>query len=232
MPGWFVQRGFVFVAVNFRLAGNRHSPDVKIPEMASDIAKALRWLHVNGRRYGGRTSGFVLLGYSSGAHLAALVATHEGFLRKYRLRSNDLLGVIAMDVPQYDVPLAMRILETEDTGLAYQRLRLAALYSLFGSDRLNQQKVSPAAQVGPWLTRTAFLLVSAGLQLDQRQSLTRRVSEHFMTALRAHGIGATHCHLADWEHADLVRRWGGELAACVEQFLDQIQAGRGARTLS
>ena len=225
MPAWFVQRGYVFVAINFRLAGSPRSPAARVADMASDIAKAIKWLTVNGRRFGGRTSGFVLIGHSSGAHLAALVATHQRFLQAYRLSVAHLRGVVAIDVPHFDVPLALRILETEDTGLPDQALRRAALYSLFGAHRAEQEQVSPAAALGSWSSQTAFLLISAGLQPGQRQTFTRRMSEHFQERLSAQGIQAVHCHVDDREHADLVHRWSGALAACVEQFLDEISIG-------
>jgi acetyl esterase/lipase len=221
MPDWFVQRGYVFAAINFRLAGNRRSPAARVSDMAYDIGKALKWLTVNGRRFGGRNTGLVLLGFSSGAHLAALVATHEYFLRAYRLTTAHLCGVIALDVPHFDVPLAMRILETENTGLRDQALRLAGLYHLFSAQRSEQDKLSPVAELGPWLSRTAFLVVSAGLQLGRPQTLTRRMSGHFIERLSAHGIRSDHCHLDNWEHTDLVNRWGGELAVRVGQFLDE-----------
>jgi acetyl esterase/lipase len=222
MPAWFVQRGYVFVAINFRLAGNRRSPAARVSDMAYDVGKALKWLSVNGRRFGGRTSGFVLLGYSSGAHIAALVATHKCFLEAHRLTTAHLRGVIALDVAHFDVPLTMRALETEDTGLPDQALRQIRLYQLFGAQRADQDKLSPVVGLGPWLNRTAFLMVSAGLQLGRPQTLSRRMSEHFKERLSTHGIRSDHYHLDNWEHADLVNRWGGELAARVGQFLDEI----------
>jgi hypothetical protein len=70
-----------------------------------------------------RPSGFVILGYSSGAHLGTLIATHQDFLQKYQMSAKDLVGVIALDIPYFDIPYAMQILEIEDTGLTDQTLR-------------------------------------------------------------------------------------------------------------
>jgi acetyl esterase/lipase len=222
MPQRFVRLGYVFVSVNYRLAGNALSPDAGIPEMASDIAKALKWLSINGRRYGGRKAGFVLIGFSSGAHLAALVATHRRYLGSFRLRPSACAAVVAMDVPHYDVPLAMRILERENTGLPDQAQRLESLYGYFGKEPSRQETVSPASQLGPWLRDTAFLMVSAGVQLGHRQTFTGRMGEHFKDLLLAHEIRAEHLHLPDWEHASLVAQYGGELAARVEDFLSSL----------
>ncbi len=225
MPAWFVARGYVFAAINFRLAGSPRSPAARISDMAFDIAKAIKWLTVNGRRFGGRNAGFVLMGYSSGAHLAALVATHQRFLQAYRLSATQLRGVIALDVPYLDIPLALQALEAEGAGLPEQVLRRAARYALFGAQRVEQEQLSPAAAVGPWLSQTAFLLVSAGMRFGQRQTFSWRMNRHFQNCLSAQGIRAMHCHLDDGEHSTLLHPWRSGLAARVEQFLDQISVG-------
>lgn len=220
MPAWFVERGCVFVAINFRLAGSPRSPAARIADMAFDIAKAIKWLTVNGRRFGGRSTGFVLIGHSSGAHLAALVATHQRFLQAYRLTSSQLGGVIVMDVPHFDVPLSMRIIETEETK---RSLPLTTFYQLFSADCSEQAKVSPAAEIGPWLNRTAFLIVSVSWQFGQKKTFTQEMSKHFQECLSIQGVQAEHHHLDHWEHVDIVKRWGGELATRVEQFLCKIR---------
>jgi acetyl esterase/lipase len=224
MPAWFVQRGYVFVAVNFRLADNLRSLGASIADMAADIAKALKWLTVNGRRYHGQISEFVLIGYSSGAHLTALVATHQHFLKTCRLTSAILRGVVCLDVPYLDVPLAIHMLEKEDVGLSDPSRRLATLYKLFGVTRSTQERASPAAGLGPWLSQTAFLILSAGRHFGQAHTFTKRMSQHFRDCLSAHGISADHKHGDDWEHAELISRWGGEPAGHVEHFLSRINS--------
>ena len=205
MPAWFVARGYVFAAINFRLAGSPRSPAARISDMAFDIAKAIKWLTVNGRRFGGRNAGFVLMGYSSGAHLAALVATHQRFLQAYRLTSSQICGVIVMDIPYFDVPFSMRIIENE----AIKRvLPLATLYQLFSADRSEQAQISPAAQIGPWLNQMAFLIVSVGWQFGRQHTFTQQMRKHFQECLSIQGVQAEHYHLDNWEHVDLVKRWG------------------------
>ena len=82
LPSWFVRRGCVFAAINFRLPGNARSPTASVSDALDDLAKALKWLSINARRFGGGTSGLVLLGYSSGAHLAALLASDASHLQR------------------------------------------------------------------------------------------------------------------------------------------------------
>lgn len=223
MPAWFVKQGYVFVAVNFRLAGSPRSPDANVADMVSDVAKAIKWLTVNGRRYGGQQSGFILLGYSSGAHLATLLAAKESSLRGYRLQSRELRGVIALDVPHFDVPLALEVLCTEDVGLQHQGLRLAMLNKILGNTRAAQESVSPAAHLGPWLRETSFLLLSAGLYQGCRQSFSRRMSEHFRDLLLTQGLDAEHCHFEEYDHTDFIGRFCGDVSGCVANFLQRIR---------
>jgi acetyl esterase/lipase len=47
-PKAFVQKGYVFVATNYRFV-----PKVTVKEMTGDIAKAIRWVHDHAKDYGG-----------------------------------------------------------------------------------------------------------------------------------------------------------------------------------
>lgn len=221
-PRWFVEHGYVFVAANFRLPGNPRSPQATVIDMLGDIAKAIRWLKVNGRRYGGAQTGFIIVGYSSGAHLAALLAANQENLLAYHLQSSDFRGVIALDVPHFDVPLALDILDREDVGLPNQRLRLAMLQDILGKTRAMQERVSPAAHLGPNLRQTAFLLLSAGLYQGSPQRFSRRMSERFRDMLLANGIHAEHRHFDECEHTDFISKFDADISCCVEAFLKRI----------
>ncbi|WPL15967.1 Carboxylesterase family protein [Thiorhodovibrio winogradskyi] len=223
MPGYFVSKGYVFASVNYRLGGTPTSSGVGIPEMAADIAKAIKWLSVNGRRYGGRQTGFVLIGYSSGAHLALLVATDQQYLRHFRLMPDTLSAVIVLDMTHFDIPMTMRIMETKATGLPNQEQRLAHLYKIFGQETAGQAALSPANHLGSWLTRTAVLIVSVGLCFGHRQWLTKRMGENFQRRLEAIGVRVEHLHLEEWEHNYLVTHFDGELADGIVQFIDTLE---------
>jgi acetyl esterase/lipase len=47
-PWAFVDRGFVFVAINYRFV-----PHVTMKQIAQDVAKAMRWSHDHAKDYGG-----------------------------------------------------------------------------------------------------------------------------------------------------------------------------------
>ncbi len=222
LPKWFVDRGCVFVSVNFRLAQNPRSPQATIADIAKDIGKAIKWLTVNGRRYGGKSGGFLLLGYSSGAHLAALLGMDATLLGQFRLSSSTIGGIIALDVPQLDIPSAMAIMETEETGLPQQMQRLANLHKLFGSTRASQEKFSPAAYLRPRLCNTSFLLITTGLYNGHRQSLSRRMAESFIYQLRTLNIKAEHHHFENVDHAEIIHRFTELISVYVLPFLEYI----------
>jgi arylformamidase len=77
--------GAAYVAVGFSLL-----PTVSLPRMASQVLRALAWLHA---RFKPRT--LVLCGHSSGAHLSACALTRVGFVQSALLVSGpyDLLPV-------------------------------------------------------------------------------------------------------------------------------------------
>jgi acetyl esterase/lipase len=69
-PDFFVARGFVFVAANYRLA-----PRHVRPAQAEDTAAAIAWIRDHAAEYRGDPSRLFVIGMSAGAHLAAVVAT-------------------------------------------------------------------------------------------------------------------------------------------------------------
>ena len=98
----FVGHNFVYVAINYRL-----SPAVSHPTHVRDVAKALAWVADNIGKYSGDPGRIYIMGHSSGAHLAALVATDETYLRKEGHSLNTIKGAILLDSGGLDIPRAM-----------------------------------------------------------------------------------------------------------------------------
>ncbi len=106
----FLNSGFVVACMNFRLIEKTRNSRVNYRDMLDDIARSMKWLSRHHQRYHARPDAFVLLGYSSGAHLASLPATDERYLAKQGLSPQIILGVSAWDVPAYDIPLALTLM--------------------------------------------------------------------------------------------------------------------------
>jgi acetyl esterase/lipase len=108
-PQAFVDGGFVFVSINYRLW-----PSVTIKQIAADVAKAIRWTHDQARNYGGDPNSLFVMGHSAGAQLAVLVCTDERYLKAEKLSFAILKGCVPVDGDTYDLP--MRIATVHKSG--------------------------------------------------------------------------------------------------------------------
>jgi arylformamidase len=138
---WFLERGWVVAAPNFRLASPLgQPPEVSYGEQCSDIAHAIAWLDEHGAAYGVTEPGMTLMGYSSGAHLVALLATDQRYLEGAGLSRADLAAVMSFDVHAYDVPYALELMEG---SVVEQNIPL--IEHLFGETEDEQRVGSPTS---------------------------------------------------------------------------------------
>src|SRR5260370_3142871 len=84
-------QGIGAVLPNYRLA-----PGIKHPGQIQDVAKAFAWTRSHIATYGGCPDKLFLAGHSAGGHLAALLATDEGYLKAEGSRAAHIKGVIAV----------------------------------------------------------------------------------------------------------------------------------------
>ncbi|HHL31980.1 MAG TPA: alpha/beta hydrolase, partial [Oceanospirillales bacterium] len=96
---FFINHGFVFVSVNYRLA-----PLDFYPTYPQDVAQAIAFVFNWIAKFKGDNKNVFLMGHSAGAHLAALVATDKSYLNTYGYAPTDLNGVILLDGAGYDIP--------------------------------------------------------------------------------------------------------------------------------
>ena len=75
---------------------------IKHPEHIKDIARAISFLYANADRYGYSKNKIFVGGFSSGAHLAALVVMNNEFLKKEGLSKKMIKGVIPI-AGTYDI---------------------------------------------------------------------------------------------------------------------------------
>lgn len=83
--------GIGCASINYRLG-----PMSKWPAQPDDVAAAVALVQRNVNAYGGDSAAVVLLGHSSGCHLASLVGTDVRYLATQRLTTGALRGVVAM----------------------------------------------------------------------------------------------------------------------------------------
>ena len=106
-PQWFMDQGFVFVSVNYRLL-----PDVDMRTLTRDVAKAFRWVHDHAAEHGGDPTRVLVGGHSAGAQLAALICTDDRYLKDEGVPFDVLKGCIPVDGDTYDIPAIIELAET------------------------------------------------------------------------------------------------------------------------
>ncbi len=108
-PQVFTEKGFVFVAANYRLL-----PKVDMGTLVRDVAKALGWVHKDIAEHGGDPQRLFVMGHSAGAQLAALLCTDDRYLQAEGVPFAALKGCVPVDGDTYDIPA---IIETAETRL-------------------------------------------------------------------------------------------------------------------
>jgi acetyl esterase/lipase len=105
-PRAFTDKGFVFVATNYRLL-----PAVDMATIVRDVAKAVRWVHGHVADHGGDPKRLFVMGHSAGAQLAALICTDDRYLKAEGVPLTAVKGCVPVDGDTYDVPA---IIETAE----------------------------------------------------------------------------------------------------------------------
>jgi arylformamidase len=168
-PQAFVDRGFVFVAINYRFI-----PDVTLKEMTGDVAKAIRWVHDHASEHGGDGRRLLVMGHSAGAHLAALVCTDDRYLQAEGLPLSIVKGCVPVDTAAYDVPRRFADLEAAKGSKGQE---------IFGGDETMHRELSPITYAGKVKQIPAFLILHVA---DRRDSKAQ--SEAFAAALTKAGV--------------------------------------------
>jgi arylformamidase len=106
-PQWFMDHGFVFVSINYRLW-----PSVDMATLHRDVAKSFGWVQKHIAEYGGNPKRVLIGGHSAGAQLAAILCTDERYLKSEGASFEVLLGCIPVDGDTYDIPAMIETAET------------------------------------------------------------------------------------------------------------------------
>ena len=93
-------QGFIAVIPNLR-----QYPDVKFPAFVEDAAQAVKWTRSVIGRYGGDPSKLFVMGHSSGAHVAAMLALNEAYLKGAGGSRHWLRGMIGLAGPYDFLPM-------------------------------------------------------------------------------------------------------------------------------
>ncbi|MBI4978866.1 MAG: alpha/beta hydrolase [Spirochaetes bacterium] len=204
---YFTSHGYVFASINHRL-----SPAVTHPAHVDDVAHALAYLASNSTRFHGDTNRIYLIGHSSGAHLAALVAVDARPLRACGQTTAIIKGVILLDTAAYDIPL---LLARKDV-YAEQR----SLYEIAFTRNIRTQKdASPQCHIAKNTYIPSFLV----LYISERSD-SKAASERFSAALTKAGASAMLSRI-NKTHDGINKDVGIEGDALTKQIMDFLTAG-------
>ncbi|MGQ0622497.1 MAG: alpha/beta hydrolase [Panacagrimonas sp.] len=93
-------RGFVAVLPNFR-----DYPEVRFPVFVDDAATSVAWVHANIGTYGGSVDKIFVMGHSSGAHIASMLAVKKEFMDRAGGSREWLRGMIGLAGPYDFLPI-------------------------------------------------------------------------------------------------------------------------------
>lgn len=105
-PQAFMEKGFVFVSVNYRLM-----PEVDMGAIVRDVAQSFGWMEKHIGEFGGDPKRVFVGGHSAGAQLAALLCTDEKYLNEQGVSFDVLKGCMPVDGDTYDVPAVVAVEE-------------------------------------------------------------------------------------------------------------------------
>jgi acetyl esterase/lipase len=217
---WFEERGYVVAALNFRLASPMGQPlTVSYAQQAADIAHALAWLDEHGGEYGVSETGMVLVGYSSGAHLVALLAADQHYLADAGLSAACLAAAISLDVHVYDVPFALQLMQGSEI-----EQNIPLIQHLFGQTSQQQLLGSPSAyaSVAP-VPPSLLVSVEPSAEPGSHGYITAACSQRHQELLTSTGHTATWQHFDNETHSSLIMNFGAAgdgPTAAMETFLE------------
>ena len=219
---WWLGRGHVVAALNFRLA-TPLGADLEVGPMdqTRDIAHALAWLHANAAAYGIDPRRTIAVGYSSGAHLVALLGADGRYLEEAGLPEDRVTATVSLDVHAYDVPFAL-----ERMAGSVVEDNIPLIEHLFGTTETAQLEASPIAYVHGYVAPA--LLVSVEPSPAERGTHGFIVSEaaaRYAAALVGAGQVAETLHDSDETHASLAIGFGADgdrVTEAVGSFLDAL----------
>ena len=238
-PQAFVDKGFVFVSINYRLF-----PHVTIKQIAGDVARAIRWTHDHIEEYGGDRGALFVMGHSAGAQLAALVCIDDQYLKAVGLPLSVIKGCVPVDGDSYDVPMQVKAVEEgpaasytlhfgdEKTpkGLTALTLvakgkRAASIRLKFGDEQL-QRELSAVTHVAPGKNIPPFLILHVA---DHPE--TKAQSQRLVKALQEVGVSAKAYPVEGKNHTTINADLGGPEDKPTQAMFAFLERIRNPRTL-
>lgn len=211
---WAREKGWAFASVGYRF-----SPEFAHPAHIQDCASAVAWLVKNSERLNLDPKRIMVIGHSSGAHLAALLTVDKRWLGAHGLPLSTIQASMLLDSAAYDMEAqalqsTRNPLRSQDTNIYTQA---------FGSEPEGWRDASPFHQS---VERQAYPPIWMGVA-DNRRKLPG--VQAFADRIRSHGGYADIADATAWKtHASINREFGVKgdaVTADAERFLAAVETG-------
>ncbi len=179
-PQFFVDKGFVFVSINYRLL-----PAVDMATIVRDVAKAAHWVHDHIAKYGGDPKRVLVMGHSAGAQLAALLCTDDRYLKAEGLSLAIIKGCVPVDGDTYDVPAIIETAETRNRVHSLPQPKFGHREK-FGNDPAKHKDFSAVTHVAKDKGIPPFLILHVAEHPD-----TRAQAQRLGNVLKEAGVSTT-----------------------------------------
>lgn len=194
------KQGVLLVSVGHRLSpallyDPKRTEGIQHPEHVKDLAQAFRWVYDHAEEYGYSEKNIFVGGFSSGAHLAALLASDPRYLEHQKLSTKNIKAIIPIG-GGYDIVHYKESQFKEDPSMIERHIN-----PVFGTTEAAYIDASPTNYLDHF--DTPMLMVS--------ESETYEYSVIFEQALKEKGIGnyqVLNCHSET--HASLWKKLSWE----------------------
>ncbi|MEM1323752.1 MAG: alpha/beta hydrolase [Bacteroidota bacterium] len=161
----FAREGFAVAAVGHRLSQGTfrdlgRTSGVKHPAHIEDLAAALRWLYDQAGKYGYDAQNIFVGGFSSGAHLSALLGMDERYLKAQGLSFANLRGLLPI-AGTYDIVDYHQVFAKHENP-ARRPLADTHVKDVFGAGEADFRAASPVTYLDQ-LTLPMLLVSENGL---------------------------------------------------------------------
>lgn len=191
----FAREGIAVASVGHRLSpaiwkDSTLTMGIKHPEHIKDIALAFKWILENATKYGYSKSNVFVGGFSSGAHLTALLAMDDRYLKNAGCSREQIRAIIPI-AGTYDIPHYYKILAEGDKALAEDHVK-----GVFGKTPEEFLDASPTSYMSG--LKTPMLLIS--------EKNTYKYTRFFEDKIRESGLKNVEViHIEELGHGQLWR---------------------------
>jgi acetyl esterase/lipase len=181
MPYFFALKGMAFVSMNYRLRW-----DYKVYDQVTDVVAALKWLAENGAEYGIDGSRVVVMGNSSGGHLASLAIADSSYMKAESFSGDNVKAVVSLGSISYDIN---RLMKELGSFIERQQHEL-----IFGDSEKVWRAASPISHVANSTTLKPFALFyspSNETSLIQAKAFAKSLTDADVPVIMIAGVGET-----------------------------------------